>query len=122
MLSNIIAYVNFHFPNYKTKVRNESFIKSCFVYRYLHEKYFKKTMYINQIMFRLDDGLVDLLFQINSNVLKNHLIFSYAFSEFYDRYKKGRGRVYVANARSKKSSIIGFFPGIIYWFFCKGVC
>ena len=79
-------------------------------------------IYINQIMFRLDDGLVDLLFQINSNVLKNHLIFSYAFSEFYDRYKKGRGRVYVANARSKKSSIIGFFPGIIYWFFCKGVC
>ena len=45
-------------------------------------------MDINQIMFRLDDGLVDLLFQTNSNVFKNHLIFSYAFSKFYDRYKK----------------------------------
>lgn len=50
-------------------------------------------------MFRLDDGLVDLLFQTNSNVCKNHLIFSYAFSKFYDRYKKGRERVYVANRR-----------------------
>ena len=60
---------------------------------------YKKTMDINQIMFRLDDELVDLLFQTNSNVFKNHLIFSYAFSKFYDRYKKGRGRVYVANTR-----------------------
>lgn len=62
--------VNFHFPNYKKKVRNESFIKSCFVCRYLHEKYFKRTMDINQIMFRLDDGLVDLLFQTNSKCFK----------------------------------------------------
>lgn len=76
---------------------------------------------MNQIIFRLNDGLVDLLFRANSNVLKNHLIFSYAFSEFYDRYKKGPGRVYVANTRLKKSSIIGFFTGIIYWFFHKGV-
>lgn len=26
MLNNIIAYVNFHFPIYKTNVRNDSFI------------------------------------------------------------------------------------------------
>ena len=79
-------------------------------------------MDIDHTMFRLDDGLVDLLLQINSNVLKNHLIFSYAFSEFYDRYNKGRGRVNVANTRLKKSSIVGFFTGIIYWFFHKEVC
>lgn len=60
-------------------------------------------------MFRLDDGLVDLLLQINSNVLKNHLIFSYAFSEFYDRYKKGRGRVNVANVKKV----------INYWIFYR---
>ena len=66
-------------------------------------------MDIDHIMFRLDDGLVDLLLQINSNVLKNHLIFSYAFSEFYDRYKKGRGRVNVANVKKV----------INYWIFYR---
>ena len=121
MLQQIISYVNFHFPQYFPKDWNDSFIKSRLVYRYLHEKYFKKIMNMNPIMFRLNDGLVDLLFQSRSNVLKNHLIFSYAFSELYDRYKKGRGRVYVANTKLKKSSIIGFFTGIIYCFFHKGV-
>ena len=46
MLNNIISYVNFHFPNYKTKVRNDSFIKSCLVYRYLNEKIFQKKQWI----------------------------------------------------------------------------
>ena len=53
----------------------------------------KKTLDMNFIMYRLNDGLVDLLFQTNSSILKNHLIFSYAFSEFCDKYKTGRGRV-----------------------------
>ena len=53
----------------------------------------KKTLDVNFIMYRLNDGLVDLLFQTNSSILKNHLIFSYAFSEFCDKYKTGRGRV-----------------------------
>ena len=74
---------------------------------------------MNLIIYRLNDGLVDLLFQTNSNVLKNHLIFSYAFGEFYDRYKTERGRVYIANTRLKKSSIIGFNTGVIYWIFTK---
>lgn len=93
MLNSIIAYVNFYFPNCKTNEYNDCFIKSCLVYRYLHGKYFKKTLDMNFIMYRLNDGLVDLLFQINSSILKNHLIFSYAFSEFCDKYKTGRGRV-----------------------------
>ena len=88
MLNNIIAYVNFHFPNYQTNEYNDCFIKSCLVYRYLHEKYFKKTLDMNLIVYRLNDGLIDLLFQTNSNVLKNHLIFSYALSEFYDRNRE----------------------------------
>ena len=53
----------------------------------------KKTLDMNFIMYRLNDRLVDLLFQTNSSILKNHLIFSYAFSEFCDKYKTGRGRV-----------------------------
>ena len=53
----------------------------------------KRTLDMNFIMYRLNDGLVDLLFQTNSSILKNHLIFSYAFSEFCDKYKTGRGRV-----------------------------
>ena len=72
--------------------------------------------------YRLNDGLVDLLFQTNSSILKNHLIFSYAFSEFCDKYETGRGRVYVANTRLKRSSIFGLITGIIYWFLHKGVC
>ena len=122
MLNNIIAYVNFHFPNFKTREYNDCFIKPGLVYRYLHEKYLKKTLDMNLTVYRWNAGLVDLLFQTNSNILKNHLFFSYAFSEFYDRYKTGRGRVYVANKILKKSSIIGFITGVIYCFFHKGFC
>ena len=43
MVNNIIVYVNYHFPNYKTNDYNDCFIKSCLVYRYLHEEYFKKN-------------------------------------------------------------------------------
>lgn len=64
--------------------------RSCLVYRYLNDKYSRKTLDMNLIMYRLNDGLIDLLFQTNSNVLKNHLLFSYAFSEFDDKYKTGR--------------------------------
>ena len=43
MVNNIIVYVNYHFPNYKTNDYNDCFIESCLVYRYLHKKYFKKN-------------------------------------------------------------------------------
>ena len=69
---------------------------------------------MNLILYILKDGLVDLLSPPNSNVSKNHLIFSCAFSEFYNRYKKGRGKVYVVNTRLKKSSITGFITGLIF--------
>ena len=32
----------------------------------------------------------DFYFISNSNVLKNHIIFHYAFKKFYRKYKKGR--------------------------------
>ena len=77
---------------------------------------------MNKTIYRLNNGLINLLFHTKSSVLKNHLIFSYAFSEFYNHYKTGRGKVYVANKRLKKSSIIGFLTGVVYCFFHKGVC
>ena len=43
MFQHIIAYANFYFPTYKSKDYYDSFIKSCLVYRYLHEKCFKKN-------------------------------------------------------------------------------
>ena len=43
MIQNITTYLNFPFPNYQTKEWNDSFITSCLVYRYLHEKYLKKN-------------------------------------------------------------------------------
>ena len=41
MIQQIVAYVNFCYPSYKDD-KDECFIKSCLVYRYLYEKYFKK--------------------------------------------------------------------------------
>ena len=97
MLNNIIAYVNFHFPNYKTNGCNNCFIKSCLVYRYSYEKYFKKTIEVSLVICRLNDGFtIPNKFKCYK---KNHLVFSYTFSEFYDYYKTGRGRVYNANTR-----------------------
>ena len=75
MIQTIITYVNFNFPYYNDENHNECFIKSCLVYKYLCHKYFKKTIGINLIKYQLNNGLIDLLFQSRSNVLKNHLKF-----------------------------------------------
>ena len=122
MLQHIIAYVNFHLPTYKTTSTMIVLLNLVRFTNIYMQNIFKKTLDMNLIMYRLNDGLVDLLFQTNSNVLKNHLIFSYAFSEFYGYYETERGKVYVANTRLKKRSIIGFITAIIYWFLHKGVC
>ena len=71
-------------------------------------------------MYKLNDGIFELFFRSNSNVLKNHLIFHYAFTKFYNNYKLGRGSLYLFDSRIK-SSVVGFITGIIYWFFHKGV-
>ena len=72
------------------------------------------------IKYQLNNGLIDILFQTKSSVLKNHLIFSYAFSKFYRKYELGRGCVYLFPSEIK-SKTVGFLTGIIYWFFNKGV-
>ena len=42
MIQTIITYVNFNFPFYNDVNYNECFIKSCLVYKYLCDTYFKK--------------------------------------------------------------------------------
>ena len=126
MIKTIIDYVNYCYQfcenidsflltnNFDT---NEYYIKSL-IYKYLYEVYFRKNITLNEVMSLMDNS--DFYFISNSNVLKNHLIFHYAFKNFYRMYKKGRFNIYIFDTRIK-SSIAGFFTGILYWFFHKGV-
>ena len=125
MIKTIIDYVNYHYQfcenidsflltnNLDT---NECYIKSCLIYKYLYELYFRKNITLNEVMSLMDKS--DFYFISNSNVLKNHLIFHYAFKHFYKMYEKGRFDIYTFDTRIK-SSIVGFLT--LYWFFHKGV-
>ena len=123
MLKSIIDYVKYHYQfceniesffltnNLDT---NECYIKSCLVYKYLFEYYFKRNISLYEIMAVIDN--TDFLFMTNSPVLKNHLIFHHAFKTFWKRHKKGRPEVYVFDT-TIRSSILGFVTGVLYWFF-----
>ena len=92
---SIIDYVKYHYQfcentesffltnNLDT---NECYIKSCLVYKYLFEYYFKRNISLYEIMAVIDN--TDFLFVTNSPVLKNHLIFHHAFKTFWKRHKK----------------------------------
>ena len=97
---------------------NECYIKSCLVYKYLFEYYFRKNVSLNYVMTIMD--ITDFLFITNSPVLKNHVIFHHAFKTFWKRHKKGRPVVYIFDT-TIRSSILGFVTGVVYWFFHKGV-
>lgn len=122
MIETIVAFVNENYPRYKNLSKNEYFTKAYLVYKFLYETYFKKTADSETIYYILYKGLVDLDLKTNSVILKNHLIFSNAFREFYKRYQKGGGKVYIMDTNMQNSSTIGSLTGIIYWFFHKGVC
>ena len=127
MIKSIIDYVKYHYQfceniesfylanNLDT---NECYIKSCLFYKYLFELYFRKNLSLNEIMSLMD--ITDFLFITNSPVLKNHLIFRYAFKTFWKRHKKARFYVYVFDT-TIKSSFLGLVTGILYWFFHEGV-
>ena len=127
MTKTIIDYVNYHYQlcenidsflltnNLDT---NECYIKSCLIYKYLYELYFRKKITLNEVMSFMDNS--DFYFISNSSVLKNHLIFHYAFKIFYKKYEKGRYNIFIFDTRIK-SFIVGFLTGILYWFFHKGV-
>ena len=89
MLKSIIDYVKYHYqfceniePFFLTNNldTNECYIKSCLVYKYLFEYYFKRNISLYEIMAVIDN--TDFLFMTNSPVLKNHLIFHHAFKTF----------------------------------------
>ena len=127
MIKTIIDYVNYHYQfcenidsflltnNLDT---NESYIKSCLIYKYLYEIYLRKNITLREVMSMMDN--TEFYFISNSSVLKNHLIFHYAFKIFYKKYKKGRFNIYIFETRIK-SSIVGFLTRILYWLFHKGV-
>ena len=97
MLRSIIDYVKYHYQfceniescflsnNLNT---NECYIKSCLVYKYLFELYFRKNVTLDEIMTLMD--ITDFLFITNSPVLKNHLIFHHAFKTFWKIHKNGK--------------------------------
>ena len=127
MLKSIIDYVKYHYQfceNIESFFLTnnldtiECYIKSCLVYKYLFEYYFKRTISLYEIMALIDN--TDFLFMTNSPVLKNHLIFHHAFKTFWKQHKKGRPEVYVFDT-TIRSSILGFVTGVIYWFFHEGV-
>ena len=86
------------------------------IYRYLYEVNFKKNINIENILYILNDTFI----KSNSRVLNNHLIFYKAFKSFYDRYKIGRGCVYLFDSPIK-SEVLGYLTGILYWIFHKGL-
>ena len=127
MLKTIINYVNYNYqlcenidsPFLTNDINeNECFIKSCLVYKNLHEIYNRGNISLQEVMMIMD--ITDFLFITNSPVLKNHLIFHHAFKTFWKRYKKGRPEIYVFDT-TIRSSFLGFVTGIAYWFFHEGV-
>ena len=119
MINRIVSFVNFYFPTYKTEFYPDNFIKACLVYQFLYVKYFTQKLDLDQIIYRLSDYKHSC--RSNSPILTNHLIFSLAFREFWKQYGLGRGCVYVANTLFKKSEVIGYLTGIVYWCFHRGV-
>ena len=119
MIKSIVAYVNLYFPTYKTQFYSDNFIKACLVYQFLYAKYFTQKLDIEQIIYRLTEARNYL--NSNSNIIKNHLIFSLAFRAFWKHYRIGRGCIYAINTPFKECEVLDYLTGIIYWCFHKGV-
>ena len=86
MLKSIINYVNYHYQfceNIDSPFlshdldANECFIKSCLVYKNLHEIYNRCKISLHEVMMIMD--VTDFLFMSKSPVLKNHIIFPSCF-------------------------------------------
>ena len=118
MLDRIVAYLNYYFPQNKTKFLDDNFIKACLVYKFLVFNFISKNLDINHIIYRLSE--YRHCCNATSPVLSNHLIFSLAFREFWKLYHKGRGCVYVFNSPFK-NEVLGYLTGIVYWCFHRGV-
>ena len=97
MLKTIIDYVNHNYQfceNIDSPIlsrdldANECYIKSCLVYKNLHEIYNRSNIIVHEVLMIMD--VTDFLFISKSSVLNNHLIFHHAFKTFWNQHKKGR--------------------------------
>ena len=119
MITTIITYVNYYFPHYQTRFYCDNFIKSCLVYKYLHDKYFASNINFDQIIYRLTE--VRNSCRSNSAIMSNHLIFSNAFRAFWKNYRTGRGCVHVVDTPFQECEVLGLLTGIVYWSLHRGV-
>ena len=132
MLQNIVAYVNHYFAHYKRDDINPNFIRFCLVYQFLLAHYLNKNATLGYIMLIFDDyknafpmggllppqtplplGIKTRLF--GREIAAVHQIFSWAFNEIWNKYEKGRGKVYVFDSPFKQCSFLGNLTGLIYW-------
>ena len=120
MLKEIVAYVNFLFPAAKSQFYDDNFIKACLVYQFLYAKYFSRVIDLNSIINKLSADSHSI--RTKSRVLTNHLIFNLGFKAFWNRFKLGRGSVYVFDSRFQENEVIGYLTGILYWVFHWGGC
>lgn len=119
MITTIITYVKYYVPHYQTGFYCDNFIKSCLVYKYLHDKYFSSNLDFDQIIYRLTDERNSC--RSNSDVVSNHLISSNAFRAFWKQYRKGRGCVYIVDTPCQECEVLGYLTGILYWALYRGV-
>ena len=113
MLQNIVAYVNHYFPRYKRDDINPNFVRFCLVYQFLLAHYLNKNATLDYIMLIFDD--YKNAFPPGGSIAAVHQIFSWAFNEIWNKYKKGRGKVYVFDSPFKQCSFLGNLTGLIYW-------
>ena len=111
MLQNIVAYVNHYFPRYKRDDINPNFVRFCLVYQFLLAHYLNKNATLDYIMLIFDD-YKNAFPPGESNAAVNQ-IFSWAFNEIWNKYGKGRGKVY--DSPFKQCSFLGNLTGLIYW-------
>ena len=78
MLNTIVHYVNFYYPLYKHLPFSENLIKTSLIFRYLYEVFFKKTMDIKTIIYKLKNRSI----KSRNPILNNHLMFYRAFKSF----------------------------------------
>ena len=95
MLKSLVNYVNYNYQFCenidspflsKDEKTNECFIKSCLVYKNLHEIYNRDNITLLEVMIIMD--VTDFLFSSSSPVLKYHLIFHQAFKNFGNNIEK----------------------------------
>ena len=87
MLQDIVSYVNYYFPQYKRNDINPNFIRFCLVYQFLPAHYLNKNATLDYIMLIFDD--YKNAFPPTETIAAIHQIFSWAFNEIWNNYKKG---------------------------------